>query len=110
MQNMQNGSDLVMRKRGEVGRLIEKALVDRADGSWDQRDLARAIGKTEAWVSRIMSGNIQLSVKMLMEIAKVLNINPASLLPGSEDNSKKFRDLVEEIVEEKLIGREKAKQ
>ena len=43
--------------------------------------LAKEVGMSDAWVSRVLSGDIEVSVKQLLDISEALAVAPASLLP-----------------------------
>jgi len=61
-----------------VLRFIELAVEKRG---WNQARFAKEMGMSDAWVSRVLSGDIELSVPLLLQIAEKLIVPPASLLP-----------------------------
>lgn len=48
---------------------------------WRQSDLARALDETEAWVSRRLSGKMDLSIGELYRVAEALDVTVFDLLP-----------------------------
>ena len=77
---------------------------------WKRKDFANALGKSPGWASQIMSQNpktkTNLSLRALLEIARVLDIHPASLIPydsESETSSKpRLDDYIRNIVQEEI--------
>jgi transcriptional regulator with XRE-family HTH domain len=90
-----------------VLRLI-KERVDSRGKPWNQAKLAGELEMSEAWVSRILSGDIELSVKMLLAIAEKLDISPAILFPmkkkmaSGEKVAITFEDYLRDIVREEF--------
>ena len=66
----------------DVLRLIDLEIHKRG---WKRKNLVKALDKSDAWLSKIMSKKRGLSLQALLDIAKVLGINPASLLPSDEN-------------------------
>ena len=59
-------------------KLLAGALEKRGKSqSW----LAKEVGMSEAWVSRVLSGDIDVSVRQMLDVAEKLSVAPASLLP-----------------------------
>lgn len=69
----------------DLARRIDKILVDQGR---KRSALARDLGKTDSWISQVMSGKIALSHLGFLEIATALGVSPAALLPGSELHEK----------------------
>ena len=67
-----------MKNYEAVLRLIDLELEKRG---WNQSRLAKEMGMSDSWVSRVLGGDIELSVPMLLKIAETLMVAPASLLP-----------------------------
>lgn len=61
-----------------VLRFIDLALENRG---WNRTKLAKEMGMSKGWISKIMSGDVKLSVPRLLQIAEKLMVPPASLLP-----------------------------
>lgn len=96
---------LAMNSYEAVLRFIELALESRG---WNQSRLAKEMGMSDSWVSRVLGGDIELSVAMLLKIAEVLMVAPASLLPVIEDQNKEgvkpmtFEEYCRKIVQEEV--------
>ena len=95
---------LAMNSYEAVLRFIDLALEKRG---WNRSRLAKEVGMSTGWLSKIMNGDIRLSVPMLLKIAKILRVAPASLLPIIEDQNKEdsgepmtFDDYYRKIVED----------
>lgn len=68
-----------------------------------QKKLAERLGVSEPTVSRIMSKKRGLSVEMLIEIAEILEIDPASLVPDSHPEKRPdFEEYIRQIVQEEI--------
>jgi transcriptional regulator with XRE-family HTH domain len=63
----------------EVLKLLKDALKDRGI---KPAHLAKALGISKSWMSKIMKGNATLTVPMLMEIAKKIGVDAGSLIPS----------------------------
>ena len=65
-----------------------------------QEYLAEQLGVSQGTVSLIMNGKSALTVNTLLQIAKVLEVDPASLIPSSEDGKPKqsFEDYIRSII------------
>lgn len=95
----------IMNPYEAVLRFIELATEKRG---WNQARLAKEMGMSDAWVSRVLSGDIELSVPLLLQIAEKLMVPPASLLPiievqgmaGAEPMT--FEDYCRKIVKEEV--------
>jgi transcriptional regulator with XRE-family HTH domain len=87
----------------EIALLIDDILLRKG---WKRTYLARQLKKTDAWMSQMMNGKINLTVPMLLEIARILQVEPRSLLPslGSNESSKaaNFEEYIRGIVREEL--------
>lgn len=51
-----------------------------ADKGWTQRDLAHAMGHTDAWASQVMNGRTRPHFAVIERIAETLDIDPGELL------------------------------
>jgi len=60
--------------------VFEAALKERG---WNQAKVCRAVNKSPAWLSRILSGARGMDVLDLIKIANILKISPERLLPKS---------------------------
>lgn len=85
----------------EVFRLID---IEISKKGWNRRKLAQALNKTESWLSNIMNEKRGLSVPILLEIAKVLGVDPASLLPGRTKSELKisFEEYLRHIIRDEF--------
>jgi transcriptional regulator with XRE-family HTH domain len=86
-------------------KLLAAALEKRGrNQSW----LAKEVGMSDAWVSRVLSGDIEVSVKQLLDIAEALAIAPASLLPlvpiktGDGGQALSFEEFCRELVRQEV--------
>ena len=66
----------------DVLRLIDIEIHKRG---WKRKNLVKALNKSDAWLSKIMNKKRGLSLQILFDIAKILEIEPASLLPSDEN-------------------------
>ena len=66
----------------DVLRLIDLEIHKRG---WKRKNLVKALDKSDAWLSKIMSKKRGLSLQALLDIAKALGIDPASLLASDEN-------------------------
>jgi transcriptional regulator with XRE-family HTH domain len=93
-----------------VLRFIELAVEKRG---WKPSRLAKEIGMSDSWVSRVLSGDIKLSVPRLLQIAEKLMVQPPSLVPIINHQNKEgstepmtfedyCRKIVREIVKEEV--------
>lgn len=57
-----------------------------------QQELAKKLGITQRAYSKIENEEVNLSVSKLLEIAKILNVNPADILPN--DGSHVYNNIV----------------
>ena len=95
----------VLYKIDDVLRLIDLELHKRG---WKRGDLARALNRGDAWLSRIMSKKRSLSAQTILDIANILDINPACLLPGGNPTKQPdLEDYIKKIVKEYLDERER---
>lgn len=92
----------------ETRKKIRAALVERG---WDQKQLAFAMKRTEAWASKLLNTKKGISLDLLKEIADVLNVKVVSLLPESicdKDASRvSIEEYIDAIVERKLAEKVK---
>ena len=51
--------------------LIEQLKKARKEASMDQKDVAKALGKTQSYVSKIEAGQRRIDVVQLKELAKI---------------------------------------
>jgi transcriptional regulator with XRE-family HTH domain len=86
----------------DVIRLIEAAMRNR---DFNKAKLARALNKSRGWASQLMKNQINISVQTLLEIAKVLKVQPSSLLPGSnpKPSALSFEEYIRQICKDELI-------
>ena len=63
----------------EVLKLLRDALKER---SIKPAHLARALGITRSWMSKLLKGKATLTVPMLMKIAEKIGVDAGSLLPS----------------------------
>lgn len=54
-------------------------------------------------MSRILSGEIPLTLETLMDIAEVLKVKPGSLVPNSKDARQSFEDWMREISRDETV-------
>jgi len=100
------GDIFAMNAYEAVLRFIELAVEKRG---WNQSRLAKEMGMSDSWVSRVLGGDIELSVPMLLKIAETLMVAPASLLPIIEVQNKEgsvepmtFEEYCRKIVQEEV--------
>lgn len=98
----------------EFRSVFETVIKERG---WNQAKICRAIGRSAAWLSRILSGDRGMDVLDLIKIANILKINPGKLLPLSvfnketedEETLKRLRDAMTPELFNKLIKMEPKK-
>ena len=77
-----------------------------AEKGWDQKQLAFALKKTEAWASKLLRNKKEISLDLLQQIADALGVKVCSLLPDSmlanDERRKTFEEYVGDIVDRKL--------
>ena len=85
----------------DVLRLIDIELDKKG---WRRSDLVKKLGRTDAWLSKIMKKERGLSVQALLEISRALDINPASLLPERTESEPKisFEEYIRHIIRDEL--------
>lgn len=85
----------------DVLRLID---IETFKKGWKRTNLVEALGKTNGWLSKIMSKDRGLSVQALLDIAKVLGIEPTSLIPSNENKipHKSLDEYIRKIVKEEI--------
>jgi transcriptional regulator with XRE-family HTH domain len=60
---------------------IENILIKKG---WSKSKLARELNKSRGWASQLMKNQIkQISLQTFLDIARVLSVEPSSLLPSS---------------------------
>ena len=90
-------------KNSQINEILRLIDLELHKAGWKRIDLAKSLNKTESWLSNIMNKKRGLSVPTLLDIAKALKINPASLLPGSNPIEKpEFEDYIKSIVKDDL--------
>ena len=62
-----------------------------------QTFIAKSLGLTDGGLSKIMKGGTNLTLDTLLQIAKILDVDPASLIPSSEQGGKPQRTLEDYI-------------
>ena len=61
--------------------VVLKLLADsRREAKVSQRELARRLGKTQSYVSKIESGQQRLDVLEFLDFARAINVEPAMLM------------------------------
>lgn len=75
----------MMKKNTEIDDVLRLIDIEAVKKGWSRRKLAENLNKTESWLSNIMNKKRGLSLQALLDIAKTLGINPASLLPSDEN-------------------------
>ena len=87
--------------QGDIIRLIEAAMREK---NFNKAKLAGALNKSRGWASQLMKNQINISVQTLLEIAKVLSVNPSSLLPGSnpQPSGLSFEDYIRRICKDEI--------
>ena len=84
----------------DILRLIDIELKRRG---WFRTDLAEALGRSDAWLSKIMNKKRGISIQALLDIANALNVDPASLLPGGNPvELPTFEDYIKSIIDEHM--------
>ena len=70
----------------------------------DMTTLAQRLGKSTAWVSRILNKKRGMSIQVCLDIARVLEIDPASLFKDANNGAakKSFEEYVREIVKDEM--------
>ena len=87
----------------EIDTIFQLIDTEISKKGWKRGDLARALNKTEPWLSNIMNKKRKLTVQALLDIANVLGINPCSLLPGNNPTPKPdLEDFVWDIIKKRL--------
>lgn len=82
----------------DILRLIDVELKRRG---WFRTDLAEALGRSDAWLSKIMNKKRGISIQALLDIANALNVDPASLLPGENPAElPTFEEYLKSIIDE----------
>lgn len=65
--------------------------------------LARKLNYSDSWSSYLMRGQRSLTINQLIKIAEILEVNPASLLPGENPDTKiEFEEYLREIIREEI--------
>lgn len=60
--------------------------------------LGKALGKSRGWISQVMSGKIMLGIDTLLDIARVLGVEPSSLIPPPREGGAAYKPSLEEYV------------
>jgi len=69
-----------------------------------QSHIARSLGMTNAWISKILNGKRRLSVDVLLKIADILEVDPASLLPESKHKKlMNFEEYIRAVIRDEII-------
>jgi len=76
-------------KKSELGRLLKKR---REELGIPQYELARRLGVTQSYISRIEGGNENISLDVFSWLARELGLEPVFQL--EEDGKVVFRDLI----------------
>lgn len=84
----------------EIAKRIRLAL---AEGKIKPSSIYKGMGRTRAWWSQIMNGKRNISIKDLLDIASLLGVSPAALLPGGESAAPKPASIDDEI-ERKVLA------
>ena len=107
MLDILENPDMGERGQEEVLRRIKHAMKEKGV---KQTHVARALGLTFGGFSKIMKGNSRLTVTTLLQIAEVLGVEPASLLPEHPDSkhgpAPTFEDYVRRIVRNEISGKD----
>lgn len=85
----------------DVLRLIDIEIHKRG---WKRKGLVKALDKSEAWLSNIMNKKRGISLQILFDIARALEIEPASLLPSDENKISHISldEYIRKIVKEEI--------
>lgn len=59
----------------EHTKLVERLKQARKEAEMDQKDVAKALGKTQSYVSKIEAGQRKIDVLQLKEFAKIYSKN-----------------------------------
>ena len=65
---------------------INRLKVVLAEKNLTSKWLAEKLGKNEATISRWCTNDVQPSLKTLVDIAKILEVNPSVLINNNESN------------------------
>ncbi len=93
---------LCMDQYDSVLHLIELALEKKG---WKPTRLAKEMGMSDGWISKVLHGEIKLKVEVLLKIAEALVVSPASLLPvlpireGENQDPMTFEEYCRKIVQ-----------
>lgn len=69
----------------------------------DPTKLGRALGYTGQQGGKLMSGEIKISVDVLLKIAEILDVSSSSLLPGENPGTKpEFEEYIWESIKRRL--------
>lgn len=84
----------------EIIRLIDDELKKRG---WFRKNLADELKISESWFSRLIKEE-KLTIKQLLKIAEVLEIDPASLIPSNHHKIPQlsFDEYIRRIVKEEI--------
>lgn len=85
--------------QGDILDRIKKVMREKGI---KQTFVAKSLGLTDGGLSKIMKGGTHLTVETLLQIAKVLDVDPTSLIPSSESGrpGQSFEDYVRSIIQD----------
>lgn len=86
----------------DIIRLIEAAMREK---NFNKAKLASTLNKSRGWASQLMKNQINISVQTLLDIARVLKVDPGSLLPGSNPKPAdiSFEEYIRQICKDEVI-------
>jgi transcriptional regulator with XRE-family HTH domain len=88
-----------MDKIEQTFQLVSTKLKERG---LNQGDLAKALGMSEGWMSQVFSKDIKVTLQTLLDIAKILGVEPASLIPTNAEDPQSFENLVRTICRDEI--------
>ena len=88
----------------DVLRLIDVEIHRKG---WKRKNLVKALDKSDAWLSKIMSKKRGISLQALFDIARALEIDPASLLPSDKNKISHISldEYIRKIVKDEITKR-----
>jgi len=88
----------------EVSQILQKIKELRKQRKVSLAELGKALDYTEQGIGAILRGRNALTIEMLLKIAKVLDVDPTSLLPITEEDKQKpsFNEYIESIVDARV--------
>lgn len=99
MKRVVKGEDFDQISDGIV-RLIKRTIADK---SMRASAIYRGMGRSRSWWSQTMNGKRNISLKDLFEIARLLGVKPAALLPDDEGAAPKPAN-VDDDFEKKVLA------